>query len=120
MPGPVALRASLRPLAFAAMALPILFYCACGSDPGTTPACISDVTANGIVPTDGGCSGFAVCQDGMGNVIDPHICCDMKDPGQQNACLFLYGAGPAPNNSGSGSGGGSSSSSSGMDAGNNG
>ncbi len=124
MPGPVAPRASLRTFAIAVIALPIFLYCACSSDPGTTPSCISDTTPTGIKPTDGGCNGFAVCKDDNGNVVDPHICCaDMKTPDALNTCLFLYGAAPAPDNFGSGGGSSSSSTSSsgsGMDAGDKG
>src|SRR5262249_21829778 len=94
-------------------------YAACGSDPGTTPDCVSDVTANGITPTNMGCSGFAECKDNTGQIVrDPMtiatVCCGdvAKDAKQLNLCLFLYGAAPAPDIFGGGMGGGSSSSSS--------
>jgi hypothetical protein len=103
-------RAPLRTLAIAALAaVPILIWSACGGDPGTTPECVSDVTANGITPVKGGCSGFAVCQEDPAN---PMTCCaDRKTPADVQACLFLYGAAPAPNNFGAGGGSSSSSSS---------
>jgi len=114
MPGPVASRASLRTFALAALAaVPLLLWSACTTATGATPECISDTTDAGIQPTDGGCSGFAVCRDGNGNPADPMTCCaDIKDNKALQTCLFTYGAAPPPDNSGSGSGGGSSSSSS--------
>jgi len=111
MLGPVVSRAPLRTLAIAALAaVPILIWSACGGDPGTTPECVSDVTANGIDPMANGCSGFAVCKE------DPDTakacCADRKSQAEIDACLFLYGKAPAPNNFGTGGSSSSSSSSS--------
>jgi hypothetical protein len=92
----------------------------CKNDETTTPACVSDVSDQGIIAfdggghVDGGCNPYPTCRDDQGNVLPAQACCIGPDAGKnaqptsdQLTCLCGYGVGHCDNlgSGGAGTGG---------------
>ena len=74
----------------------LLFANACDSVQGTTPTCKQDVDEHGNQRLDGGCNTFATCRNDAGALMPPEKCCEGRDGGELQLCLYGYGAADAP------------------------